>query len=150
MLKKEFEERVGRSVSEEEFVEINAMYMSAGDIDKDTFCREWKRIGESELLKGLFETAYNLNQSLQEHKLQLKEADEIRSDAADMILEEVGAVLALADESEDCRPALEIIAFKLTERAWWLVGQKEVVKRKAKLGIRFSGTEVEYIINNLK
>ena len=83
MLQKEFEERINRSVKHEEFIEANAMYMAAGDIDKDTFCREWKQIGDSPLVKGLFETAYNLNQALQEHKLLLQEADEIRSDVAD-------------------------------------------------------------------
>lgn len=58
MLQKEFEDRIGRSVTEQEYVEANAMYMAAGDIDKDTFCREWLNIGSSVLVKGLFETAY--------------------------------------------------------------------------------------------
>lgn len=150
MLKKEFEERIGRSVSKEEYVEANAMYMAAGDIDKDEFFREWKRIGESPLVAGLFGSAYNLGKEVQELKLMHQESTEIISDAADFYLENAGAVLALAEEAEDYRPALEIIASKLTEKAWWLVGEKEVVKRKAKLGIRFSATEVEYIINNLK
>ena len=70
MLQKEFEERIGRSVTQEEYVEANAMYMAAGDgMDKDTFCREWLKIGESALVKGLYNTAYNLNKALQEQQL---------------------------------------------------------------------------------
>ena len=69
MLQKEFEERIGRSVTKQEYVEANAMYMSAGDIDKDTFCREWLMIGSSALVTGLFETAYQNGQKVQKLEL---------------------------------------------------------------------------------
>lgn len=154
MLKKEFEERIGRSVSEEEYVEANAMYMAAGDIDKDEFCREWKRIGESPLLKGLFDTAYNLNQAMQEHKLMLNETREMLSDAADAMLE-------VADGLLNGRPAtdapgtvasavMEGSAIELTKKAWWLVGQKEVTRRRVEKGYQLDARDKETIINHLK
>ena len=99
MLQKEFEERIGRSVSEKEYVEANAMYMAAGDgMGKDVFCREWEEIGGSPLLKGLFETACRLNTALTEVRLQLKEAKEIISDAADAMLELEANLSLYADE----------------------------------------------------
>lgn len=140
MLQKEFEERIGRSVSEEEFIEVNAMYMAAGEIDKDVFCREWKQIGESPLVKGLFETSYNLNQALQEHKLMLNETQEMLSDAADAIIE----------QSEECITfGVPHVAEELDKKAAWLVGRKEVALRKTKGGFTFTDADREYIINNL-
>ena len=49
MLQKEFEERIGRSVTEQEYVEANAMYENAGNMEKDEFCREWMKIGNTRL-----------------------------------------------------------------------------------------------------
>lgn len=69
MLKNEFEERIGRSVSQEEYDNANCMYMAAGDIDKDTFCREWKKCGYSPLVLGLFDTAYKLSREISEYKV---------------------------------------------------------------------------------
>lgn len=142
MLQKEFEERIGRSVSQEEYVEANAMYMAAGDgMDKDVFCREWKAIGESPLVKGLFETAYNLNQALQEHKLMLNECREILSDAADGMLEICNGILD--------GKTVEHTTQELTKKAWWLVGQKEVTKRRVQNGYQLDDKDRETIINNL-
>ncbi|MBQ4392072.1 MAG: hypothetical protein II826_03045 [Prevotella sp.] len=142
MLQKEFEERIGRSVTQEEYVEANAMYMAAGDnMDKDVFCREWKQIGESPLVKGLFETAYNLNQALQEQKLMLGECQEMLSDAADAMLEICNGLL----DGE----TVEHTTQELTKKAWWLVGQKEVTKRRFQNGYQLDDKDRETIINNL-
>ena len=141
MLQKEFEERIGRSVSEQEFIEANAMYMAAGDIDKDTFCREWKQIGESPLVRGLFDTAYNLNQALQEHKLMVNECREMLSDAADAMLEICNGILD--------GKTVEHTTQELTKKAWWLVGQKEVTKRRVQNGYRLDDKDRATIINNL-
>lgn len=143
MLQKEFEERTGRSVSEQEFVEINAMYELAGDdIDKDVFCREWLKAGKSPLVQGLFDTAYHRNQELNEHKLLLKECRELVSDAADAMLE-------IEKMVTDGEPS-GTVAAELERKAWWLVGQKEVVLRKLKLGVRLSDNDMKYISDNLK
>lgn len=142
MLQKEFEERIGRSVSEQEFIEINAMYMMAGDdIDKDTFCREWLKIGNTALVRGLYDTAYHRNQELNEHKLLLKESQEIVSDAADAMLD---IMQMLPDGGSSVAVAAE-----LEKKAWWLVGKKEVVLRKLKKGIRLSEDDIEWISNQL-
>lgn len=51
MLQHEFEDRIGREVSREEYVKANALYMSAGNINKDDFCKEWDKIKDSKVLK---------------------------------------------------------------------------------------------------
>ena len=146
MLQKEFEERIGRSVTEQEYLEANAMYENAGDIDKDTFCREWLKIGSSALVKGLFETAYQKSKKVQELELLHKEAMEICSDAADAMLEiEQG----LLDGEE--HTAREVFAAELLDRkAWWLVGAKEVVLRKIKMGMDLTEKDKNYINEHLK
>lgn len=51
MLQHEFEDRIGREVSRKEYIKANALYMSAGNIDKDDFCKEWDKIKDSKVLK---------------------------------------------------------------------------------------------------
>lgn len=138
MLQKEFEDRIGRKVTTEEYVEANAVYMMAGELDKDEFCREWLKIGSSKLVQCLFEKAHALDQDLQEQKLMLKECQEMISDAADAMLE-IGDTIC----PHSAREALE-------KKAVWLVGCKEVVQRKAKNEYAFSKDDLEYIKNNLK
>ena len=146
MLQKEFEDRIGRSVTEQEYLEANAIYENAGDMDKDEFCREWLKIGNARLVKCLAEKTYQQHKALQETKLLLKESREICSDAADAMLEiEQG----LLDGEE--HTTREIFAAELLDRkAWWLVGAKEVVLRKIKMGIDLGENDKNYINEHLK
>ena len=142
MLQKEFEERIGRSVTEQEYLEANAMYENAGDMDKDEFCREWLKIGNSRLVKCLAEKIYQLNKALQEKELILKESKEICSDAADAMLEIEQDIL----NGETTEHITELLDLK----AWWLVGAKEVVLRKIKMGMDLSENDKNYINEHLK
>ena len=45
MLKHEFEVLLGRTVTDKSYVEANTMYMNAGEMAKEDFCREWFKIG---------------------------------------------------------------------------------------------------------
>jgi len=142
MLQKEFEERIGRSVTEQEYLEANAMYENAGDMDKDEFCREWLKIGSCRLVKCLAEKTYQQHKALQETKLLLKESREICSDAADAMLE-IEKVVLNGGRTEH-------IAELLDRKAWWLVGDKEVVLRKIKMGMDLSENDKNYINEHLK
>ena len=142
MLQKEFEERIGRSVTEQEYIEANAMYENAGDMDKDEFCREWLKIGNSRLVKCLAEKTYQQHKALQEKELLLKESKEIWSDAADAMLEIKQGIL----NGETTEHITELLDLK----AWWLVGAKEVVLRKIKMGMDLSENDKNYINEHLK
>ena len=141
MLKKEFEERTKLSVSEAEFNGINALYMACGDdIDKDEFCKLYMTFdGRLDLMHKIEREHQRVKDALYEKELLHKEAMEIISDAADAVLE----IGNMPEAAENVQVALE-------RKAWWLVGKKEVIKRKAKMGITFSEEEIEYITNNLK
>ena len=142
MLQKEFEDRIGRSVTEQEYLEANAMYENAGDIDKDTFCREWLKIGSSALVKCLAEKTYQQHKALQETELLLKESQEICSDAADAMLEIEQGLLN--------GKTVEHTTTELEKKAWWLVGAKEVVLRKIKMGMDLTEKDKNYINEHLK
>ena len=53
MLVHEFEELIGRKATEQEYIEANAMYMEAGDVDKFDFCEEWLYLKGSKVAKAL-------------------------------------------------------------------------------------------------
>ena len=147
MLQKEFEDRIGCSVTEQEYLDANAMYENAGDMDKDEFCREWLKIGNSRLVKCLAEKTYQLNKDLQEKDLLWKESREICSDAADAMLEIEKGLLDFEEESPcRCANAAEL----LDRKAWWLVGAKEVVLRKIKMGMDLTEKDKNYINEHLK
>ena len=147
MLQKEFEERIGRKVTESEYVEANAVYMTAGDIDKDEFCKEWMQFGQSKLVQGLFETAYRMNQAHQEDALIINETREMLSDAADAMLE-IADGLLVGKTAEHETPGGYAVE-ELTRKAWWLVGQKEVTRRRVKNGYTLDDKDRETIIKNL-
>ena len=42
MTKQEFEERIGHPVTDNEYAQADAIYLAAGDMDKDTFCELYK------------------------------------------------------------------------------------------------------------
>ena len=146
MLQKEFEERIGRSVTEQEYLEANAMYENAGDMDKDEFCREWLKIGNSRLVKCLAEKTYQQHKALEEKELLLKESHEIRSDAADAMLEIEQGLL----DGEEHKTRETFAARLLDRKAWWLVGAKELVLRKIKMGMDLSENDKNYINEHLK
>lgn len=47
MTQQEFEDRTSKTVTSEEYARIEAMYMAAGNMDKDQFCTEYKKHGAS-------------------------------------------------------------------------------------------------------
>lgn len=139
MLQQEFEERIGRSVSEQEYVEANAMYMLAGDsMDKDVFCREWQKIGSSALVRGLYETAYQQAKHLSEQKNIIDDEREVRHITADGLLEVADRLLGGAGPEE--------MAQELNRKAWWLVGQTELTRLKVARGYRLDDKDREVIL----
>lgn len=141
MLQKEFEERIGRSVTEQEYLEANAMYENAGDMNKDEFCREWLKIGSCRLVKCLAEKTYQLGKALSDQKLLHQEATEIISDAADAMLEIEKVVLN--------GRTTEKITELIDRNALWLIGAKEVVLRKIKMDMDLSEMDKNYINRHL-
>ncbi|MDY4997647.1 MAG: hypothetical protein SPF09_01015 [Bacteroidaceae bacterium] len=142
MLQKEFEDRIGRSVSEQEYLDANYMYENAGDMDKDEFCREWLKIGNSRLVKCLAEKIYLLNKYLQEKDKRQNELREIISNDADSILEIENLVLK--------GETTERITKLLDHQVWLMIGAKELILRKINMDMDLSEFEKNYIKEYIK
>lgn len=55
MTQQEFENRTSKTVTSEEYARIEAMYMAAGNMDKDQFCTEYKKHGASALVADIID-----------------------------------------------------------------------------------------------
>ena len=126
MTKEEFTERTGIT-SEEVFNEANKMYMAAGDMDKDVFCKDYKKHGDSVILAYF----YHHSNMLEKRK---KDLDTFKLDMAKWLLKQ-------ADETEDSA---------LREKAVELVGEHKVITMKIELGYELWKADTDYIYINLQ
>lgn len=55
MTQQEFEDRTGKVITSEEYARIEAMYMAAGNMDKDQFCAEYKKHSSSALVADIID-----------------------------------------------------------------------------------------------
>ena len=134
MTRKEFEERTGLNVSAVEFCTVNDIYMAAGEMDKDTFCKEWKKHSESKLLAELWKRVKH------EHDLGMQKKEE-----CDKLLSErwelVDFLLERAQKFGDEELLLKAID---------MVGHAEVIRRKLTLEMPLWERDRAYIKENLK
>ena len=118
MTQQEFESRTGMTVTAEEYAKIESLYMSAGNIDKDTFCKEYKKVANSQMVQEL-----QLNIRITENKvknlqIELDAAKNRENDMANFLMEQAQK-LGISD---------------LREKAIELIGIKEYLRRKLASG----------------
>ena len=134
MTRKEFEDSTGLNVSAVEFCTVNDIYMAAGEMDKDTFCKEWKKHSESKLLAELWKRVKH------EHDLGMQkkeECDKLRSERWEL----VDFLLERAQKFGDEELLLKAID---------MVGHAEVIRRKLTLEMPLWERDRAYIKENLK
>ena len=134
MTRKEFEERTGLNVSAVEFCTVNDIYMAAGEMDKDTFCKEWKKHSESKLLAELWKRVKH------EHDLGMQkkeECDKLRSERWEL----VDFLLERAQKFGD---------IELLHKAISMVGHADVIRRKLDADMPLWELDRAYIKENLK
>ena len=74
MLQKEFFERTGINLTEQEFNQVHAIYMQAGDnVDKDQFCADWKKHHDSKLLHIFYNQADSMKDKLDQKRNEIHE-----------------------------------------------------------------------------
>lgn len=129
MLQNEFEERIGRSVSEQEYVEANAVYEAAGDMDKDEFCREWVKIGSSRLVRCLADSCHGLAKDVAEREHEVEKC--------------LGMISSVGDFLLDQRDNYHDEGFE--DEARWLLGEHEVIVRKLRRGMSLTDVERDFI-----
>lgn len=108
MTQREFEARTGKAVSSEEYARIEAMYMAAGNMDKDQFCAEYKKHGESTLVAEYYQRITVLNGVLEERNNELDDARQKRTNLAEFLLGKAAAY----DDTDFYREAVKLIGRK--------------------------------------
>lgn len=126
MTQKEFQERT-RIESETIYEVANAIYMEAGNIDKDAFCKDFNKHSDSILLTYFYKTCVELRKKLGALK------DERR--------EMVEFLLQQEHETDDQT---------FRDKAVELVGEKEVIRLKIENGWDFCDADREYIKEHIQ
>ena len=111
MTQKEFEERTGITPTAEEFDYIHAVYMNTS-MGKDVFCKEYKKHGESRIIREVHVRVLN-------YEMKCKRQKNAINELADFLIGK-----AHAYDDTDFR-----------NQAVRLVGEIEVVKRTIELGL---------------
>lgn len=139
MTQKEFEERTEISMTEDDFATVHDIYMACGDnMDKDEFCALWKGKKFWELLnrvtdeKNITEQAYDM--AMNKIKSMQEQQKNKGNDLAEFLLGK-----ASAHQDTD-----------LYKEAVKLVGMKNVVISKIRMGLPMWEEDLEYINKNLK
>lgn len=133
MQQKEFEALTGKTVTAEEYADIEKVYMAIDGMDKETFCAAWNEQKFGYIVDELVKEVENLRKWRDHWKAQMDEADEKAEAAARALLEKANQY----DDGELKTAAIE------------LVGLQQVVLIDVEEGYKLSGEERDYILENL-
>lgn len=132
MTKQEFEARTGMKTNSEDYARIEKMYMAAGNMDKDMFCAEYKKVGTSVLVAELFRQVLVLKGQLEERNNELDDATQRRADVAEFLVGK--AAVHKDDDGEDFyRVALRI------------AGRNACVRTKLEYGYPLNGEDISFL-----
>lgn len=134
MTQQEFEERTGMRVSVEEFDRINDIYLAAGEMDKDEFCREFRAHGHSPLVAELFKTCQNLEEQRLEQVDKRKGLEAACRDVAYKLL-----------DWRDISTCLDV-----HRCAVGLIGLRDTVRYKLEKGYELGSDDRNYLLGELK
>ncbi len=128
MTQKEFEERIGREVSLEEYAKADAVYL-ASDLDKDMFCEQYKKYN----CDLLHELAYKAT----EYRKLYQEASDYESNS----IRAIGVSIAdLADKIDND---------EVRKEARHILGNSEYIKLCIERNYRLTQPDLDYIHNLL-
>lgn len=114
MTQKEFEDRTGIKVSASDYSNIETMYMMAGNMDKDVFCKEYKNHKDSLLLQELFKKIKTIRGQYEERINEIEDLHKQKDQMADFLITQ----------------AEKWSASDLREKAIEMLGMKEYIRRK--------------------
>lgn len=128
MLKQEFENLTDMHVDDERFNEINAIYMACTqDVDKETFCDDFKKHSHSVIIADLTKRVERLV-SLRDYYT--KQEDET-----------IDYLIDLAHDLDE--PSIDRRAEKMSSL-------RQVITRKIEKGYELDPVQLKYIKNNIK
>lgn len=141
MNRKEFEERTRRLITDEDYILVENLYLAAGNMDKDKFCDEMRRMcaydaanDHIELRECLKEIGRHVGAKDAELSFLKRRVERVKMELAEFL---VGKACAYED-SDFYRQAVV------------LVGQREVTRMKLEMDLPLWNEDKEYIKENLK
>lgn len=141
MTRKEFEDRTRRLITAEDYHLVENLYMAAVNMDKDEFCKEMRAMcaydganDHIELRQCLKEVGRRVGGMEAELSFLKKTVKKEREELAEFL---IGKACAYNDTD-------------FYNKAVKLVGQKEVVIQKIKMGLPLWEEDIQYINDNLK
>lgn len=137
MTKQEFEQLTGLNPTQEEFNEVNDLYMLCATIDKQQFCQEYKKIGATKTIAEIMDYI-RAKRSAYDQLFDQFEKEKERVYVRDIELATFLIGKSIAYEDRD---------FK--NEAIRLVGMKMVVLIKVKNGFILDEQDEDYILKNL-
>ena len=155
MLHNEFEKLAGLQVTEDEFNEINAMYMNAGDIDKKDFVEDWKKHKSSVILDELNDTCNYRQQVIFKYEADIKELKKDIEEHEDLLATAMSnhlkSVTALKMEIADflISQAENLESRELAHKAVELIGMKEFIGIKLQKGYKLYQKDKDFIIEQM-
>lgn len=127
MTRQEFNERTGFTLNEEQYRGIEAMYLAAGNMDKDVFCKDYKKHNDSALVAEFYNQAVALTEKHQSCR-------KVERDTAELLIGKAHAY----DDTDFRKAAIR------------LIGEKEVVLITVSMGLPLFDEDAEYIKNNIR
>ena len=155
----EFETRTGLSVDQKEYAKIEQIYLNAGTMDKDAFCKAWKlaKGATLELIEDLSHAVdgkriHNGRLDIQIENLQhdLEMAEDMKTELRKTISELREANNELNNErnmliGEKVDLALALLNAGLDEKAISILGHGYVISLKCSCDIELSHADKKYI-----
>lgn len=137
MLQNEFESLIGKKVTVAEYETANAVYMNACDMGKQSFCEDWKKHEDSAIIKALSDMVSSLEERNESLAAQLSEA---RVSEANRSVSLAKYLTDKADEYQDRAMAHQAVE---------LIGMKEFIKYKLKMGYKLYSQDTDFILAEL-
>ncbi len=123
-----------------EYETANFVYMAAGDMPKEEFCREYKKHGSSQLVTELAEAVRNARKAYVEKK----------NECVDKEVKDRSAAHSLLREANEIRESgMYASADAIEDIAATLIGRKDCILWKLHKGFCLSAKDNEYIAGNL-
>lgn len=157
MLKKEFESLTGKTVSDEDFTLINRIYMAAGEMDKATFCKNWKpEMLENPIVAALAvgaETWIKADLNTTEKLLKMKKDCEDAFRTAKGLQDQVNAreqkINQLRAAVDATVEHINLAAFpSLQEKFFGIFGKYQVLRMRHNGGWDLDKNDVEWLLDH--
>lgn len=140
MTQQEFETRFGQEVTTECFDYANRVYMAAGNLDKDDFCKEWKNqhIRNSDTVATLTIEVERNQATIKNLKRQIEKSDLCLQEFRDQMVD----FLILQAEKWS--------ASDLREKAIKIVGETEYIRRRLEMHLGLWEDDRKALVEILK